>query len=81
MNEIKLPFGFGEIIRNAPERAAAAIDEKDGMRLTALLLAPDMELEGKILKAINEVKSFDVLADGKIGLYDEDAKMVLLLEK
>lgn len=48
---------------------------------TTMMACPDMELEGKILKAINEVKSFDVLADGKIGLYDADAKMVLLLEK
>ena len=48
---------------------------------TTMMACPDMELEGKILKAINEVKSFDVLADGKIGLYNADAKMVLLLEK
>ena len=35
-----------------------------------MMACPDMETEGKVLKAINEVKSFDVLSGGGIGLYD-----------
>ena len=41
----------------------------------------DMETEGKVLKAINEVKSFDVLSGGGIGLYDANGALVIVLEK
>ncbi len=30
---------------------------------------------------MNEVKSFDVLAGGNVGLYDADSNLVLVLEK
>ena len=46
-----------------------------------MMACPDMETEGKILKALNEVKSFGVLADGGIGLYDANDALVLVLEK
>lgn len=50
--------------------------------LAATMMAcPDMEIEGKILQAMNEVKSFDVLAGGGIGLYDANNALVLVLEK
>ena len=34
-----------------------------------------------MLKAINEVKSFDVLSGGGIGLYDANGALVIVLEK
>ena len=48
---------------------------------STMMACPDMETEGKILKALNEVKSFDVLAGGGIGLYDANNALVLVLEK
>ena len=48
---------------------------------TTMMACPDMETEGKILKALNEVKSFDVLAGGGIGLYDANNALVIVLEK
>ena len=51
-----------------------------GMGATKMA-CPDMETEGKILKALNEVKSFDVLAGGGIGLYDANNALVIVLEK
>ena len=48
---------------------------------STMMACPDMETEGKILKALNEVKSFDVLAGGGIGLYDANNALVIVLEK
>lgn len=48
---------------------------------STMMACPDMELEGKILKAMNDVKSFDKLADGSIGLYDANNALVIVLEK
>ena len=45
------------------------------------MACPDMEVEGKILKAMNEVKSFDKLSGGGIGLYDANNALVIVLEK
>ena len=42
---------------------------------------PDMEVESKVMKAINEVKSFDVLSGGGIGLYNADGTLVMVLVK
>lgn len=47
---------------------------------TTMMACPNMELEGKILKALNEVSSFDTLSEG-IGLYDASSKLVLVLKK
>lgn len=49
--------------------------------ITTMMACPDMEVEGKILKAMNEVKSFDVLSGGGIGLYGADSTLLLVLEK
>lgn len=46
-----------------------------------MMACPDMEVEGRVLKAMNEVKSFDVLAGGGIGLYNVDGVLVMVLEK
>lgn len=48
---------------------------------STMMACPDMETEGKILKAINEVRSFDVLSGGGIGLYDANNALVVVLEK
>lgn len=48
---------------------------------STMMACPDMEVEGKILKAMNDVKSFDKLADGGIGLYDANNALVIVLEK
>ena len=48
---------------------------------STMMACPDMETEGKVLKAINEVKSFDVLSGGGIGLYDANGALVIVLEK
>lgn len=49
--------------------------------ITTMMACPDMEVESKILKAINEVKSFDVLSGGGIGLYDAGGALVMVLAK
>lgn len=46
-----------------------------------MMACPDMEVEGKILKALNDVKSFDVLSGGGIGMYDANGALVIVLEK
>ena len=48
---------------------------------STMMACPDMEVEGKILKAMNEVKSFDKLSGGGIGLYDANNALVIVLEK
>lgn len=48
---------------------------------STMMACPDMETESKVLKALNEVKSFDVLADGGIGLYDANNALVIVLKK
>ena len=45
------------------------------------MACPDMEVEGKVMKAINEVKSFDVLSGGGIGFYSADGTLVMVLVK
>lgn len=49
--------------------------------ITTMMACPDMEVEGQILKAINEVKSFDILSGGGIGLYNADGALVMVLVK
>lgn len=46
-----------------------------------MMACPDMEVESKILKAMNEVKSFGVLSGGGIGLYDAGDALIMVLEK
>ena len=48
---------------------------------STMMACPDMETESKIMKALNEVKSFDALSGGGIGLYDANGGLVLVLEK
>ena len=46
-----------------------------------MMACPDMEVEGRVMKALNEVKSFGKLAGGGIGLYDADNTLVMVLVK
>lgn len=46
-----------------------------------MMACPDMDTESKILKALNEVKSFDVLSSGGIGLYDGAGSLIVVLTK
>ena len=48
---------------------------------TTMMACPDMEVEGRVMKALNEVKSFGKLAGGGIGLYDADNTLVMVLVK
>ena len=48
---------------------------------STMMACPDMEVESKVLKALNEVKSFDKLSGGGIGLYDANNALVMVLEK
>lgn len=48
---------------------------------STMMACPDMDTESKIMKALNEVKSFDVLSGGGIGLYDGNGSLVLVLAK
>lgn len=47
---------------------------------TTMMACPELELESKILKALENVRVYDKLSEG-IGLYDGQGNLVLLLEK
>ena len=47
---------------------------------STMIACPDMEVESKVLKALNEVKSFDKLSGGGIGLYDANNALVMFLK-
>lgn len=49
--------------------------------ISTMMMCPDMEVESRILKALNSVQSFGKLAGGGFGFYDADNNLVLLLEK
>lgn len=46
-----------------------------------MMACPDMTLERKVMDALNEVKTFNVLTDKSVALYNENGNMVLLLVK
>ena len=52
-----------------------------GAMASTRMACPDMEVEGRVMKALNEVKSFGKLAGGGIGLYDADNTLVMVLVK
>lgn len=45
---------------------------------STIMACPDMETEDKVLKALHEVKSFEVLAGGGIGLYDANNVLYII---
>lgn len=46
-----------------------------------MMACPDMEVEGRVLKALNSVQSFGKLAGGGMGFYDTDNNLVMVLVK
>lgn len=49
--------------------------------ITTMMACPDMDVEGRILKALNEVRTFGVLADGAVGFYNESNDLVLVVKR
>lgn len=47
--------------------------------ITTMMACPDQEVEGRVLKALDAVRSFGKLAGGGIGLYDADNGLVMVL--
>lgn len=62
-------------------------DEKNPVSISfpqvicTMMACPDMEVEDRVLKALNAVCSFGKLAGGGIGLYDAENTLVLVLVK
>ncbi len=48
--------------------------------ITTMMACPDMEIEGKILNAVNNVQSFAKVAGG-VGFYNGEGQLVLVIEK
>lgn len=46
-----------------------------------MMTCPNMDVERKVLGALNVVKSFDVFADKSVALYGEDGTQLLVLKK
>jgi Heat shock protein len=46
-----------------------------------MMACPNMTIEGKILDALNEIKSYAILSDKTAGLYGEDGTILLLLAR
>lgn len=49
--------------------------------ISTMMACPDMEVEGRVLKALNAVQTFGKLAGGGIGFYDTDNNLVMVLVK
>lgn len=49
--------------------------------ISTMMACPDMEVEGRVLKALNSVQTFGKLAGGGMGLYDADNNLVMVLVK
>lgn len=49
--------------------------------ISTMMACPDMAVEGRVTKALNEVQSFGKLAGGGIGLYNADNTLVMVLVK
>lgn len=49
--------------------------------ISTLMACPDMEVEGRVTKALFEVKTFARLAEGGIGFYNAAGELILVLVK
>ena len=49
--------------------------------ISTMMACPDMEVESRVLKALNSVQSFGKLAGGGMGFYDADNNLVMVLVK
>lgn len=54
---------------------------KFGQMISTMKACPDMEIEGRILRALDKVRSFTVKDDTHASLIDENGQEVLALEK
>ncbi|HJD75701.1 META domain-containing protein [Bacteroides reticulotermitis] len=66
--------GFVTSVENAEAISFPAV-------MSTMMACPDMEVEGKVMKALNEVQSFKVQADGTLALYDASNGVALSLKK
>ena len=48
--------------------------------ITTMMSCPDMDIESKILNAVNSVQSFAKVAGG-VGFYNGEGQLVLVIEK
>lgn len=48
---------------------------------TTMKICPDMDIEDRITKSLNQIKSFKLVSESRAALYDEAGKILLLLEK
>lgn len=48
---------------------------------STMMACPNMDIEKKVLNALNSTKSFDILADKSVVLYSEDGTQLLVLKK
>lgn len=48
---------------------------------TTMMMCADMEVEQQVLAALNTIKTFNSLPDGKMGLYDVNGNPVIILVK
>lgn len=49
--------------------------------ISTMMACPDMEVESRVLKALNSVQTFGKLAGGGMGFYDADNNLVMVLVK
>lgn len=49
--------------------------------ISTMMACPDMEVEGRVTKALSEVKTFACLAEGGIGFYNAAGELILVLVK
>ena len=47
--------------------------------ISTMMACPDMDVEGRVLKALNDTRSFGRLQEGRIGFYDADNTLVMVL--
>lgn len=67
------------LINGGLEAGTSNAESVSFSRVASIMTAcSDMETEGKVLEAINEVKLFDVLFGSGIGLYDTNDALVIV---
>lgn len=49
--------------------------------ISTMMACPNMDVESSILKALDEVRSFEIKADGTVSLLGADGTEVLSLKK
>lgn len=62
------------------EEGVANSIKLDKLAMTMMMCA-DMEVEQQVLAALNTIKTFNSLPDGKMGLYDADGNLAVILVK